>query len=152
MSIDEDDRIARLRNSGTWNYDFPLTWPRPLLRCDVLDELNRRGIKECSIYKDGYPHANCLRWNCIKSGIGQWIGVLKDNRAGYLEAEEKEQQVIAGMISRGRKPRTILRDRIGGETKDLSLRQLREEADDGIERNVPEWRESTCTCIGGLFE
>lgn len=152
FSIDEDDRIARLRaNRGQWTYDFPLTWPRAMLRCDVMDELARRGIKECSVYSDGYPHSNCLRWNCIKSGIGQWLGVLKDNRAGYLEAEGFEQQVIAGQIAKGRKPRTILRDRIGGATQDLSLRQLREEADAGIKRQVPAWRESSCSCFGELL-
>lgn len=150
FSPDEEDRVAKLRarNDG-WRYDFPLCWePKLWARCDVLDELHRRGLKECSIYQDGYPHANCLRWNCIKAGIGQWLGVLKDNRPAYLDAEAREQIFIAELVRRGREPRTILKDRRGGETKNLSLRQLREETEAGIIRKVPSWRESTCSCFG----
>lgn len=149
FSIDEDDRIQRIReNNPEWNFDFPLCWERPLLRCDVLNELRKRDIAECSVYRDGYPHSNCLKWNCIKSGIGQWLGVLQDNRAGYLDAEEREQRVLARMVEKGRQPRTILRDRIGGVTKNLSLRQLREEFEAGVVRKVPDFRESTCSCFG----
>jgi hypothetical protein len=152
FSIDEDDRIERLKKaSDPWQFDFPLTWPKPMLRCDVEDELRRRGIKPCEIYDKGYPHSNCLKWNCILSGIGQWIGVLKDNPAGYLDAEEKEQQFMAELERRGRKVQTILRDRRGGVTQNLSLRQLREEVEAGVRHKYPEWRESTCTCIGDLF-
>jgi hypothetical protein len=150
FSRDEDDRIARLLKHETpWQFDFPLTWEPPLFRCEVDKELKRRGIEPCAVYKAGYPHSNCLRWNCIKSGIGQWVGVLKDNPAGYAEAEEKEQQFMAELERRGRKVTTILRDRTGGETKNLSLRQLREEVESGqiVMRSVPKWRESSCSCL-----
>lgn len=153
FSIDEDDRMAKLTERGKpWRFDFPLTWKPALLRCDVIDELNRRSIKECVVYRDGYPHANCLRWNCVLAGIGQWLGVLKTNPAGFAEAEDKEQQFMELLAARGRKVQTILRDRRGGVTRNLSLRQLREEHESGVRRAYPEWRESTCSCVGTLFE
>lgn len=156
FSRDEDDRIGRLLegrakdpDSPPWTFDFPLTWEPPLFRCQIDKELRQRGIRPCIIYEQGYPHSNCRKWNCIKSGIGQWVGVLKDDRPAYLDAEEKEQQFLAELERRGREPRTILRDRSGGETKNLSLRQLREEVESGRirMRNVPKWRESTCACL-----
>lgn len=153
FSIDEDDRMARLRKADAqWQFDFPLTWPKAMLRCDIENELKRRGVRPCEVYEKGYPHSNCLRWNCILAGIGQWIGVLNDNPAGYAEAEEHEQRFMAELERRGRAPQTILRDRRGGTTKNLSLRQLREEVESGVRRRVPEWRESTCTCVGDLFQ
>jgi hypothetical protein len=152
FSIDEDDRISRLVETGKpWQFDFPLTWERPLVRCSVIDELHRRGIRECEVYEQGYPHANCLKWNCVLSGIGQWLGVLRDNPDGYRDAEEKEQLFLAELARRSRKVTTILRDRSGGVTKNLSLKQLREESESGIERKVPKWRDSTCSCVGTLF-
>ena len=153
FSIDEQDRIDRLlAHADGWSFDFPLTWEPPMLRCDVMRELDRRGLRECEVYKAGYPHSNCLRLNCIKSGIGQWIGVLRDNPAGYMVSEENEQRFMAAQVALGRKPRTILRDRRGGTTSNLSLRQLREEVEAGHVRKTPEWREeSTCSCLSQLF-
>lgn len=152
---DEDDRIARLLearsqpDSQPWTFDFPLTWEPPLFRCQIEKELRQRGIEPCVVYQAGYPHANCLRLNCIKSGIGQWIGVLKDNPAGYAESEENEQRFMVELERRGRKVHTILRDRTGGETKNLSLRELREEVESGriAMRSIPKWRESSCACL-----
>ena len=150
FSRDEDDRIKRLTESGKpWKFDFPLTWEPQLFRCEIEKDLRSRGLEPCVVYADGYPHANCLRLNCIKSGIGQWVGVLKDNPAGYAESEENEQQFMAELERRGRKVQTILRDRSDGETKNLSLRQLREEVESGriVYRNLPKWRESSCSCL-----
>lgn len=153
FSVDEDDRMSRLMESGKpWQFDFPLTWEPALMRCDVIRELNRRGIKECEVYEQGYPHANCLKWNCVLSGIGQWLGVLRDNPAGYAEAEENEQRFMAELERRGRKVVTILKDRRGGVVRNLSLRQLREEQESGVKRQIPKWRESTCSCVGTLFD
>lgn len=151
FSSDEDDRMARLAESGKpWRFEFPLTWEPVLWRCDVMDELRKRGIRECSVYEQGYPHANCLRWNCILSGIGQWIARLKDSPLAYAECEEREQRFMERLAERGRNVVTILRDRRGGVTKNLSLRQLREEVELGL-RAGQEARESTCSCLGGLF-
>lgn len=152
LSIDEDDRIARIHERGKpWRFDMPLCWEPVLWRCDVMDELHRRGLRECSVYEEGYPHANCLRWNCILSGIGQWIARLKDDPEAYADCEDREQRFMDRLKERGRKVQTILRDRRGGETQNLSLRQLRQEVEAGL-RDGQASRESTCSCIGGLFD
>lgn len=144
---DEDDRQERLLKAGApWRFDFPLTWKPRLFRCDVTDELHRRGIKPGKVYDAGYAHDNC-KGACIRAGIRQWAGLLKDDPDTYRHNEEKEQEFIRRLQAMGRKVVTILRDRRGGETRSLSLRQLREELESGVRNHDDSWRETQCACM-----
>jgi len=76
--------------------------------------------------------------------------LLVDFPDRYREDEENEQKFLAELRRCGRKEITILKDRRGGEVRNLSLKQLREEIEAG--RELPDtWRETTCSCMGKLF-
>ena len=148
---DEQDRMARLEKAGGgWRFEYPLTWSPRAFRCDVVDELRARGIEPSQAYADGYQHDNC-GGACILAGIQQWIGLLFDDRPLFLANEMKEQEFLEKLASRGRPQITILRDRRGGTTRNLSLRQLREEVESGFRTHDDSWRASSCSCVGDLF-
>jgi hypothetical protein len=147
FGMDEDDRMVRIRKAmPERRFEFPLTWPPFLGRCDVLDDLRRRGIEPPSMYADGYPHANC-GGACILAGIKQWVGLLHDNPAIYRTSEENEQAFLQLLRDRGREEHTILKDRRGGVVQNYSLRQLREDVEAGSRPANDSWRVSACTCL-----
>jgi len=147
---DEDDRMNRLRKAGApWQFDFPLTWKPILARCDVFDELRRRGLSPTSMYDQGFPHANCAGM-CVLAGINQWRALLRKHPDRYAFAEEHEQQMMLAMEREGRKVCTILRDRRGGRTKQMSLRELRIEHENGRPSDG-EWGSQSCSCVGSLW-
>jgi hypothetical protein len=142
---DEEKRQARLTEAmKPYKVDYPLTWHPLLLRCDIIDELERRGLKPPSMYADGYPHANC-GGACILAGIKQWSGLLRDDPVLFAYHEQKEQEFLAELRKRGRTEITILKDRRGGEVRNLSLQQLREELEQGIRKPTDTWKVSTCS-------
>lgn len=144
---DEDDRMQRIQAAmPDRRFDVPLTWKPQLGRCDVMDDLKRRGIQVPSMYADGYPHANC-GGACILAGIKQWAGLLKDNPELYRTSEENEERFQQILRDRGRDEHTILKDRRGGVVQNYSLRQLREDIESGRRVTDDSWRESSCTCM-----
>lgn len=147
----EQDRIERLNERGKpWRYDYPLTWSPKLLRCDVRDDIARRGLKPSDLYDQGFPHSNCSG-ACVLAGIGQWRALLDKYPERYAAAEAHEKRMMEAMEAAGRTVQTILRDRRGGVTRSLSLRQLREEHDSGKRLPDSRWGESACSCVGDLF-
>lgn len=148
---DEADRKERLVAAlAPWAIACPLMWSPRLWRCDLAKDLRARGIEPPSMYAEGYPHANCAG-ACILAGIKQWAGLLTDNPTLYARYEQKEAEFGAMLASRGRAPRTILRDRRGGQTRNLSLTQLREELAQGIRDHDDSWRSSSCSCMALVY-
>jgi len=144
---DEDDRMKRIQKAmPDRRFDFPLCWQPMLARCDVLDDLKRRGLQVPTMYADGYPHANC-GGACILAGIKQWAGLLKDNPELYRLSEENEERFQQILRDRGRDEHTILKDRRGGVVQNYSLRQLREDIESGRRVADDSWRETSCTCM-----
>ncbi len=150
FTLDEDDRISRLRDKlKNQPLDFPCTWPQPLWRCDLMDFLHERGITPPRLYASGYTHANC-GGACILAGIRQWSGVLQDNPTLYATNEEREQAFLALLASRKREPHTILRTRNGNASINYSLKQLREDIESGRRPPDDSWRETSCRCTLGF--
>ena len=58
---------------------------------------------------------------------------------------------MAELKSTGRKVVSILRDRRGGETNNLTLQRLREEVEQGITDHDDGWRSSSCSWMDDLF-
>lgn len=144
---DEEDRMKRIQCARPdRKFDFPLTWQPKLWRCDVMDDLKRRGIQVPSMYADGYPHANC-GGACILAGIKQWAGLLRDNPELYRISEENEQKFQQMLRDRGRAEHTILKDRRGGKIQNYSLRQLREDIESGRRQGDDSWRVQSCSCM-----
>lgn len=152
FGCDEDDRMKRLEKAGEpWKFDFPLTWKPRLGRCDIVDELRRRGLHPPDAYDRGYAHANCKQ-ACVLAGIGQWQKLLIDDPDEYYSCERREQAIMANQAEMGRKVCTILRDRRGGETQNLSLRQLREETESGVRKPGLSMLAESCSCVGFLWD
>jgi len=147
----EQDRMRRLEKSGApWKFDYPLTWGKPLFRCDIDDQIRRCGLVPCSMYEKGYRHANC-GGACVQAGIAQWAMVLADYPERYAEAERHEATAMAAMSAAERPVQTILRSRVGGKSSNLSLAQLREDIASGVRTDGDDFRVGQCSCMGDLW-
>ncbi len=109
---------------------YPVEAPlcgKPWLWPGDLEEMRREaGLWAQYLYKDGWPHANC-GGACIKQGQGGFVRLLQIRPRKYAEVEAKEE----AMRQHLGKDVAILRDRRGGTTKPLTLRQLRERVEAG---------------------
>lgn len=112
---------AAQRHWSPWTVDCPLTREPYLWKQQILDGWRERGIEPPALYKLGFAHANC-GGACVRGGQAQWALLLRVNRPRYLEWEREEQ------LSRDQlgKNVAILRDRTGGGTRPLPLREFRE--------------------------
>jgi hypothetical protein len=99
--------------------DKPMLWKPQLER-----QLAMLGIKPSRMYELGFEHANCP--GCVKGGIGHWVRLLTvmPERFAYAEAREQEFRDRHG-------DQAILRDRRGGGTRPMPLRELRQRHEAG---------------------
>lgn len=109
-----------------WSVDAPLCEPPYLDKAQLLADLEQRGIKPPRLYEMGFAHNNCGGF-CIKAGQGAFVTLLEKMPERYRHHEEQE---LAFQQAKGL-PYTILRDRRGGRTTPLSLRDLRERVETG---------------------
>lgn len=107
-----------------WTIQSPLMGPPYRTKEQLLDGFRGLGIEPPRLYAQGFGHANC-GGACVRGGQAEWARLLFVNRRRYLEWEAEEEESRA-MLD---KDVTILRDRAGGVTKPLSLRQFRERLD-----------------------
>lgn len=98
----------------------PLTEPPYRLRADLMADLESRGIRVPRLYGYGFEHNNC-GGGCVKAGVGHFLRLLDTLPDVYAEWERNEQGLRdqLGDVS-------ILRDRANGETRPLTLAELRE--------------------------
>lgn len=103
-----------------WRYEAPLC-DRPVVSKDMaMRWLDDEGIKRPRLYDMGFPHNNCGGF-CIKAGIAHFTNLLEKMPERFLHHEQQEQQIRDDLG----KDVSILRDRRGGKTTPLTLRQLR---------------------------
>lgn len=112
-------RYARLG----WRAEAPLCEPPYIQKREMLKLAREAGLRPSRAYEQGFSHDNCAGF-CIKAGHGHYAHLLRMRPEVYRELEENE----ADPIFLGR---TILRDRVGGDTKPLSLREFRERIEKG---------------------
>jgi len=132
-------------NRALWKRDgfdtvFPLAEPPYYFKAEHMETAHRLGIAAPRIYKLGFEHNNC-GGGCVMGGQAQWahlLAVLPERYAWHEEQEELTRQHIGKNVS-------ILRDRRGGKTKPLTLRQLRERIQNG---EKPQDEVFSCTCMG----
>ena len=141
---DEEDRVARLavKNPGE-RFEFPL-FENKVFFCEQKRIIARHGLTLPKAYREGMPHNNCNR-QCIAAGIKFWALLWKDDPKRYDYAERREQEFLQVLRDAGRQEFTFLRDRRGGETKNMSLRDLRESLERG-ERFADERSRIPCSC------
>lgn len=119
----------------------PLTEP-PLMSKDEMKRwAYERGVEPPRLYDMGFPHNNCGGF-CVKQGQAAFVNLLKTMPERYAYHEEKE----ADFREDTGKDVAILRDRRGGETKPLTLQQLREDYEAQPEQLVlDDW--GGCGCM-----
>lgn len=120
----------------------PLTWRRELHKDDSIAALQDRGIKPPSAYAEGFPHNNCGGF-CVKAGQAQFALLLKTHPDRYKWHEDQEQET---RVHLGRDDVAILRDRRGGDTKPMTMREFRERVEVTGEFDGADWG-AACSCI-----
>lgn len=131
------ERVSELL--APWKCASYATTERPILaKPKMLEWLRREGIRPPRLYEMGFPHNNCGGF-CIKAGQAHFAHLLRmmPDRYRYHEGKEEEMRQRVGDYS-------ILRDRTGGTTKTLTLRQLRERIEAQGEFDAFEW--GGCGC------
>lgn len=117
----EKHRLDRLQERvKPWKYEAPFCAPPYRLKSEMLKDLESRGIKRPRLYDMGFPHNNCGGF-CIKAGHSAFRLLLKNMPERYAEHEAHEARLRKMGIDG-----TILRDRSGGTTKPVTLKQFRE--------------------------
>lgn len=125
----EEHRFVRLRDrraADGWRYEAPLCDAPYLTKAAAFSRLAADGIAAPRLYALGFAHNNC-GGGCVKAGIGHFAHLYRTLPAVYAEWERNEAE-LRDLLGDGAH---ILRDRSGGETKPLTLTQLRRRLDDG---------------------
>ena len=141
ISWDESHRCEAIsRRLAPWRVEFPMCEPPFLTKGELVQMLNADGIKQPRLYGMGFPHNNCGGF-CIKGGHSSFALLLKQmpDRYAFHEQKEREFREQAG------KNVSILRDRSNGETKPLTLQELRERIESGNSVSAFDW--GSCSCF-----
>lgn len=108
-----------------WRVEAPLC-ERPYLdRWELQNTLIEAGIAVPRLYQWS-AHNNCGGF-CVKAGVGQFLRLLEAMPERYRAHEAREEAFRARLG----KDVAILRDRKGGETRPLTMRELRERHERG---------------------
>jgi len=146
MNWDEEHRLIRSQKFWEpYQVDSLLMEPPMLFQTQLLELLDEEGIEAPRLYKLGFPHNNC-GGGCVKAGHAHFRHLLEKIPEVYAEweANEKDMQEFLG------RDVTILKDRTGGTTKPLSLKQLRER--NSSEYDLFDWGGCGCFAISAEEE
>jgi hypothetical protein len=108
------------RGWAPWAVTFPICDPPYLMKDEMLDQARAAGIEPPWLYKLGFGHNNCGSL-CVRGGHRHWAHVLDVFPERYAEAERQEGELRAELGDVA-----ILRDRSGGRSRPLTLREFRE--------------------------
>lgn len=142
----EEHRLIALREAKPgWKIEAPMQWEPVWDKCRMRREAEALGLPEQKLYKLGFPHNNC-GGRCVRAGISHWVHLYRTLPDRYLEWEREEQNTIADFERRGIQPWTMLEDRRGGVSKNLSLLDLRRRIESGERFRQDDW--GGCGCGG----
>lgn len=104
-----------------WRVEAPLCEPPYYDKDHWIQQARCLGIEEPRLYKLGFAHNNC-GGACVRGGQAAWrhlLDVFPDRYAAEEQAEQGLREHLGADVA-------ILRDRAGGETRPLTLREFRE--------------------------
>jgi hypothetical protein len=131
---------ARYARNG-WVCKAPLCEAPFVTKRELYRKLEEEaGIRLPRLYVLGFPHNNCGGF-CIKAGIAHFIHLLRTLPQRFAYHEEKEQGI---RIFLG-KDVSILKETVNGETRPLTLRDLRLRVEAGGQFDMFEW--GGCGCF-----
>lgn len=135
------DQIRRFR--APYLVAFPLAEAPYVDDCHIAAALLGQGVEPPRLYQQGFPHNNCGGF-CIHAGQAQFALLWRTNPARYAYHEAQEARFHADV----REDVTILRDRRGGESRPLSLREFRQRLEADGEYDAHEWGGCGCFATG----
>lgn len=123
----ESHRLDGIRERrAPWQYEAPMVDPPYMMKADMLRWAKESGLVTSRMYDFGFEHDNCGGF-CIKAGQGHFAMLLRSLPDVYRHHEDEEQSCRDYLG----KDVAILRDRRGGKTRPLTLRELRERIEAG---------------------
>ena len=123
----EGERIQTSRERwAPWTVRFPLAERPYHAKHYWLDQLREAGIEPPRLYRMGFAHANCGGF-CVKAGQGHFALLLETMPERYAYHEAKEQEIRDYLHA----DVAIMKDRSGGETRPLTMREFRERREAG---------------------
>lgn len=141
--VDRFDKARARYAAAGWACQAPLCEPPYMAATEIGDWARREGLRRQRLYEDGFVHANCGgAW--VKGGHAQWRHLLQVRPQLYARHEAEEEALRQHLD----KDVSILRDRRGGETHPLTLRQFRERIEAGGQCDLFDW--GGCGCFAGV--
>lgn len=145
----EEHRLRDMREAHpSWDIFAPMTEGELWDKCRIQEEGVKLGFKLPELYALGFPHNNC-GGRCVRAGISHWVHLFHVKRAAFEERETKEWETAEYLRSVGVEPLSVLKDRRGGETNNLYLRDLRARIESGEEFPKHDW--GGCGCGGATM-
>lgn len=139
----EKHRIDRLeKRKLPWVYKAPMCEEPYVSKQSMMDQVEAVGIELPRLYKLGFPHNNC-GGGCVKAGHAHFRHLYKQLPEVFAEWERNEQEIRDHLE---RDDIAILRDRTGGETRPITLRELREKIESGDSNDQMEFDWGGCGC------
>lgn len=113
---------APVKNWAPYTVKFPMCEEPYLTKIEMLEMLDKTGIKRPRLYEMGFAHNNCGGF-CVRAGQGHFAKLLEmmPERYAYHEQKEEEMRQYLG------KDVSILKRIRNGVRENLTLRQLRED-------------------------
>jgi hypothetical protein len=105
-----------------WKVWAPMVEDPLMDGAQVMDWLKAEGLEPPRDYALGLPHANCGAQGCVRGGQAYWHTLLRGRRDVFLDTERQEQELRDHLG----KDVAMLKDRTGGESTPLTLREFRE--------------------------
>lgn len=123
----EAHRMAAIeKHWAPWPVRAPMCEPPYLDKAQVLEWLNREGLKTPRLYSMGFSHNNCGGF-CVRAGVGHFANLHKQMPERFKHHEQKEQELREYL----QKDVSIMRRMRDGQKYSLTLRQLRGELEAG---------------------
>jgi hypothetical protein len=141
---DEAHRLLAMRKAWEpWKVSAPMCLPplEPLGYEARLNAFASAGIKPPRLYTMGFTHNNCGGF-CVKAGHGAFRRLLEKmpERFHYHETKEEQMREQLGDVS-------ILRDRRGGTSRPLTMKEFRERLRSGDTEQLDLFSEGGCGCF-----
>ena len=145
MDWTEAHRVADFHaQHPTWLVYAPMTEAPIWDKCKMIRETEALGIHIPRLYRLNFPHNNC-GGACVAAGISHFVHLLKVLPEIFAMWEHEELATLVEFRRRGIDDSfSILKDRRGGVTKSLLLRDLRSRVEAGEEFTKEDW--GGCGC------
>lgn len=141
-------RLAKIQQAcAPYQTDAPLLWDSPLDKDMAKFLALKHGLKLPRLYDMGFPHNNCGGF-CVKAGQASFALLYRAMPERYRWHEKQEE----GLRIFLRKDVSIMRDRMEGKTKPLTMHSFRERQEKEGDLFQPGWGmgdDEQCNCFFG---